>query len=207
MYDDLLRGFGVVDSFQARRCFQELVHQYTQGHRYYHTLWHVEKVVEEVKYICSMQNTNWQEERGLILAALYHDIVYDTSPNRPVANEVESANMFMAHARLLEIEDERLLVRVYELIASTIYADGRSHNILGDADLAGLGSPWSNYSKNGELIRKEFGATMEQWKAGRGKFLECFMHDEPIFFTEEFQEFYERQACENLLRDYNNCRQ
>ena len=204
LYKMFLDHCGVADEFFARRCWQELTHFYTQPHRYYHHIWHMEHVVQQI--VEHRQGLDNRKFRAHILAAMYHDIVYDVSQDRHISNEAESAGLFLAHAKLLEIKDDDIVQTAYDLILTTIYADGRSYNLLNDADLVGLGSSWETYSLNGEMIRKEFGATREQWNTGRAKFLECFMHEEPIFFTPRFQELYEKQARENLLRDFNNCK-
>lgn len=208
---DLYRLFldccgSIADDFFARRCWQELVHFYTQPHRYYHHIWHMEQVTELVAEH-SQDGYSTDERRALILAAMYHDIVYDVSPNRLMSNEAESAALFLAHATLLDIKDDLVVTQAHDLILTTTYSDGRSHNLLNDADLVGIGSSWDTYSINGELIRKEYGVTHERWNAGRTQFLKRFMHNEPIYFTPRFQELYEKQARENLLRDFTNCQQ
>ncbi|MBN8587777.1 MAG: hypothetical protein J0L94_05585 [Rhodothermia bacterium] len=176
--------------------WEELCAAYSQPHRTYHNLLHLQNMYE-VLYPYQKNVPSWQ---ATLLALFYHDVVYEpTSPD----NETQSA--LLAKSRLQDVVSEEILLLCEDLILAT--ANHSQHGLYGvnvfiGADLAILGNNWPTYLRYAKNIRKEYQQLHDEvYRSGRITVLNNFIQRERIFYAEPFFKKYEIQARENMARE------
>lgn len=188
------RFFSLVNQFEISeqtidQVFDTIVRRYSEPHRRYHNLTHIESMLESM-------NSHRLESVELELAIWFHDIIYDP---RSATNESDSADLF-AEA-LGSFLEERLVEEIYALIVATKHgkATPKSKSALSlcDLDLEILAASPEAYQCYRDAIREEFiHVPDESYAKGRTKFL-IKMLDQPIFRTTAFQSS-EVRARENI---------
>lgn len=174
--------------------------KYSEPHRYYHTLEHIEDCLQKLQEVSSIvENLNI-----LKIALLYHDIFYD--PKRK-DNEDKSA-VYASTLLKKSTKNKNLADNVKRLILLTKHPSKPTSNderILLDIDLSILGESPEKYAIYEENIRKEYiHVPKAMYAFGRSKLLKKFLKEERIFQTSYYQSRYEFQARKNLssaLRD------
>jgi predicted metal-dependent HD superfamily phosphohydrolase len=193
-WERLLTPFGGADS-AIRRAFDDLAARYAGLVRYYHTLDHVRAVLEVLEAAGG-------KAPPLLVAAWYHDAVYDSQAGD---NEERSADLARAALAALNapaaVRDETarliLLTKTHETDADD--ADGR---LLLDADLAVLGADEAGYDRYARAIRREYAWVDEAaYRAGRRKVLQGFLDRPRIYHTPALFDRLEAAARRNLRRE------
>lgn len=173
-WHDLLRAWSV-DPSSIAHTFEEIERHYTKPSRFYHTLDHIQSVLETVERLGS----HARNLDAVKLAAWLHDVIYDS---RASDNEERSA----AYAEQL---GERLSLPWSRLAASLILKT-KTHDaendadaqVLLDADLAILGASETEYQTYAEKIRQEYAWILETaYRQGRQRVLRSFLN-RPIIF-------------------------
>jgi predicted metal-dependent HD superfamily phosphohydrolase len=173
-WHDLLRSWAVAPAL-ADRAFEDVSKQYAGPGRFYHTLDHVQNVLETVESLGSQaRNLN-----AIKLAAWLHDVIYDSQASD---NEERSADFAERLCEKLSIPDGR---PVASLILKTKTHDA-GHDpdaqVLLDADLAILGAGEAVYQTYAEQIRQEYAWVPEaDYRNGRRRVLENFLNRPRIF--------------------------
>jgi predicted metal-dependent HD superfamily phosphohydrolase len=179
-----------------------IIRSYSEKHRYYHTLNHIESMLELSRE--HMHKLKFKDETEM--AILYHDIVYDPGKSD---NEEKSASRAEMELQSLQFPPD-VIEYVCQLILAT-----RDHDIgsMGaglkkdaafflDFDLAILGAESAEYHRYAKAIRKEFSIFPDTiYKQGRIRVLQSFLKKENIYFTEDFRAHFENQARENLTEE------
>lgn len=183
---------------EAIELFQKIVKEYSTEGRAYHTLDHIENLLEFLE----KQKLRIREWDSVRLAAWLHDVVYNTKTED---NEEQSAQYAQKYLKQLGVS-EKIVSRVADLILATKKHEtaGRDSDleIFLDGDLAILGSIEKEYDKYSTNIRQEYKwFSDEQYKAGRKKALENFLNRPKIYFTEEAGRELEQRARKNLKRE------
>lgn len=149
-------------STQARDEWTELVERWSEPHRAYHTLEHLLLVLE----LLAAQGA----QAPTMLAAWFHDAVYDPTSTH---NEADSATL--ARASLARLDRADLADRVATLIMLTAEhtaAPDSEAAMLLDADLAILGQPPAIYLRYVEGVRAEYAHVGdENFRTGRSAIL------------------------------------
>ena len=159
----LLQHFGVATG-GARAAFEKVAKRYRQEHRVFHTLAHVQYVLEMVARLAQEA----EHPQRVQLAAWLHDVVYD-----PQAGDHEERSAAYA-ARLLGKLGlaQEVIAGVQRLILHTeahrAQKGDRDACVLLDADLAILGEAPDNYRTYAHAIRREYGwLPQETYREGR----------------------------------------
>ena len=176
---------------KCRTLREELEKLYSQPHRHYHTLTHIEGCLAE----CDAAEP--EAPTLLKLALCYHDAIYDTKAHD---NEERSAALALSSMRnFLPGED---LKRMEVLIMATKHNDiptDADCRLIIDCDLAILGKPAPVYQAYREAVRKEYAwADETSFRNGRMTVLKSFLNRPSIYQTHFFREHYEEQARCNL---------
>ena len=172
---DLLRAWAV-DVVRADQTFQEVREHYAGPGRYYHTLDHVQNVLETVESLSShARNLN-----AVRLAGWLHDVIYDSKASD---NEERSAEYAERLCERLSIPDGHLIA---SLILNTkthdVGSDDPDAQVLIDADLAILGAGELAYRAYAAKIRQEYAWVPEpDFRTGRRQILERFLTRPKIF--------------------------
>lgn len=179
--------------------WDEILKNYTSKNRHYHNLKHIQNMLlyaEDYK-------TNINDFDAIIFAIWYHDVVYKSTKKD---NEEKSAVFAEKSLKKLNFDVKRL-ENVQKLIISTkkheIHLDKNKDNAyLLDFDLSILGSDWETYYNYTKQIRKEYKIYPDfMYIAGRKKVIQHFLERETLYFTEAFQNKFEKQARENLKKE------
>ena len=176
--------------------FIDLVLLYSEGHRAYHTMAHIEHCLAE-----------FDEARAIIgapdvveAALWYHDAIYN-----PRANNNEEESALLATAALTRADlSTGFVVLVQCCILATrhdVAPTSAEGMIVVDIDLAILGQSKERFDEYEWQIRLEYNWVPEEaFRKGRAAILQQFLARPTIYHTPHFQAKYEGQARENLAR-------
>lgn len=173
--------------------WREIEARYSEPHRHYHTLAHINETLRLVN------------GDAAIAATWFHDLVCD-----PSRTDNEDASARIAATALREL---RFSAPAIDVVTRMIRATaGHERNSLPqqalmfvDADLAILGSNHERYVAYRGAVRREYSAlSEEQFLTGRRQFATRFLARPRIYFTETMRERYERQARTNLEWELDN---
>lgn len=148
---------------------EDLLQRWTQVHRQYHTPVHLLECLEAIDELAP-EVLGIDPPRELLLAAWFHDAVYDGVPGSDeersalLAEEQIGGDLGAEVARLVRLtKDHR--VAPDDLVGA----------VLVDADLAILAAPRVRYDRYVAQVRSEYAQVPdEQWRAGRGQVLRSF---------------------------------
>ena len=191
----LLAGYGV-PADRASVAFTALVAAYSEPHRHYHTLAHIERTLSTIDRLRHLA----ADPQAVELAAWLHDLVYD--PTRE-DNERQSAEHAATLLRSLGL-DPATIARVQTLILATKAhqaGDDPDAAVLIDADLASLAAPWDEFQADGQKIRQEYVHLSEgAFRAGRAAVLRSFLARPHLYQTAKMRQSCEDAARRNLAR-------
>lgn len=173
-----------------------LIECYSEPHRAYHTLAHIESCLAEFASVRSLAS----DPEAVEWCLWYHDAIYNT---RARDNEERSADL--AGKVMDEAELNRVFIRkVQGFILATkhtalpILFDSQ---LLVDIDLAVLGQSENTFDEYERQIRQEYGWVSEDaFIAGRTAILLSFLARPTIYATDFFRNKYEERAQRNLAR-------
>jgi predicted metal-dependent HD superfamily phosphohydrolase len=172
---------------------QELVARWSEPHRHYHDLAHLQACLDEI------------DEPVAELAAWGHDAIYDP---RSQLNEERSALLLTDLLHRCAVPSEAIaeaarLVRLTKGHAVT--PEDRRGQMLADADLNVLTRPWPSYLSYVDTVRREYVHVPEEvWRAGRAAVLQSLLDLPAIFHLHPERE---ELARSNLKRELNQLHQ
>jgi predicted metal-dependent HD superfamily phosphohydrolase len=176
--------------------FRQLVASYSEPHRKYHTMQHLQECFAHLETVRSYAERPGEVE----LALWFHDAIYDTQRKD---NETRSAEWARDSALAGGLSSEQAH-RIYELIVVTMHdavPAGRDAAVLVDVDLSILGADAARFDEYELQIREEYAWVPEAlYRKARRQILREFLNRERIYSTEYFQYQYEARARENIAR-------
>jgi predicted metal-dependent HD superfamily phosphohydrolase len=169
-----------------------LLAAYSEPHRAYHTLQHLEEclqVFDEAKA------SGWMKRPDLIEVALwFHDAVYD-----PKGSENETLSARMAVEALGGSETAREVARLIMLTKSHQPEDGPDDTWIIDIDLAIFAQTSARVTEYEQQILEEFAWVWHAaYREKRVEILRSFLKQEPIYRTAWARTRFEERARENL---------
>jgi predicted metal-dependent HD superfamily phosphohydrolase len=184
------------DEAEIDEIFQILVEKYSEKHRAYHNLSHINYLLKEAKKI------EFEDFEAVFLATWFHDAIYE--PKRS-DNEIESAKMAVKILSKLSLPDNKI-IKIEQIILATqthsaenLDDDGK---IFLDLDLSILGANEEIYQNYSRAIRREYAHVPNfLFRRGRKQILENFLKRETIYFTENLRERFEKPARLNLSNE------
>jgi predicted metal-dependent HD superfamily phosphohydrolase len=176
----------------------DLVARYADPARHYHDVRHLSDVLDRV----ALLTADSDEPRAVLLAAWYHDAVYDVRAND---NEERSAQL-AEHALPAAGEDADVVLEVARLVrltASHQVAPGdRNSAVLCDADLAVLAGDEQSYARYTSAVRAEYAhVETERFRQGRAAVLERLLALPILFSTSYGRAQWEAPARSNLTAE------
>ncbi|MCA1991090.1 MAG: hypothetical protein LDL41_03450 [Coleofasciculus sp. S288] len=196
-WESLLQPFQL-DPRVTQRVFLDLVTAYSSAARFYHTLEHIQHILEIINEL-RLLATNFP---ALQLAAWFHDAIYDSRAND---NEEKSADYTVVALNQLEIPIV-IIDRVKLLILTTkthqALTTDLDSQILLDADLAILGADELDYHAYARAIRQEYSWVPDKlYQLRRKQLLHNFLNREKIYFTNHLFNKLEARARRNLQEE------
>jgi predicted metal-dependent HD superfamily phosphohydrolase len=188
------------------RLWLDIEQRYSEPHRAYHTLAHLEFIFAQFFGIAELL----RQPHLVALALFYHDIIYHVGDKSaatvaPKSNEALSADY--AAAQLKEWLNPEQIQRIYDLILLTenhqlIDAEDSDAAYLLDFDLSVLGAPWSTYQRYAQAVRFEYQhVPLEAYRLGRTKVLQHLLDHPRLYMTEKFYTQFEESARANIARE------
>lgn len=176
---------------------------YTQPHRTYHNLNHINECLTELENTPSLLTYG---QRMIVEKAIwYHDAVYNPYSRM---NEVYSAMLVQEDPRMINVPVKNIIYRTaYHTITQTVTDPETKEEmpldiatqVMLDIDLSGFGKNTPECLKNGENVRREYYKTTDyQFAEGRLKFLRAIMQRESLYYTDFFKEKYHVMSQRNL---------
>lgn len=179
-----------------RSLLASIIESYTAPRRHYHNLTHLAHLVTELETVRDAVS-DWQL---LMLAAAYHDVMYDTArtdnEEASAARALGELSLFLETRRLRQLEAIIIATKHHERVADT------DTNLFCDADLAILGSAPDAYDRYAAQIRQEYGQYPDAlYNPGRAAVLRKLLEQPALYKTASFHSKYEAAARENLNRE------
>jgi predicted metal-dependent HD superfamily phosphohydrolase len=181
----------------VNECWQEIEINYTKKKRHYHTLTHLENLLNQLE-IVKAQIVDWDT---ILCTLFYHDIIYSALKKD---NEEQSAKL--AEKRLIQMGLSMPSIEKckMQIIATKQHLQNTDSdtNYFTDADLSFLGTDWELYSKYMNEVRKEYAIYPNIiYNPGRKKVLQHFLAMDKIYKTVYFFDAFEKQAKLNLEKE------
>lgn len=182
--------------------FQEILAAYSEPHRHYHNLSHLNHMFQELETYevdsCEVGPAS-RVTNEMLWAVWYHDFIYKPGAS---SNEKKSAIKAKESMRKLKIQ-QASIDKVIELIITTENHQSNSDcintQLFLDADMAVLGTDQANYLRYCEAIRQEHSGIPDfLFNRGRKQFLISVLKQETIFVSSYFGEKYELKARTNI---------
>lgn len=174
----------------------ELLNRWGEPHRHYHDRRHLLHVLEALHRLkCA--------DRPVLLAAWFHDAVYDGVPG-----EDEEASAALAEKLLpaagASRRDTAETARLVRLTAGHAPGPGDERGaLLCDADLAVLGRDTAGYDRYAADVRREYGHLDDAaFRAGRRAVLGDLLHRDRLFRTASGERLWGEAARRNLRREH-----
>jgi predicted metal-dependent HD superfamily phosphohydrolase len=190
---NLLTKYNEQSTF-ANQLWEEIEKSYSGSKRYYHTLTHLDHLLEqltEVKHTIK----NWD---ATLFSLYYHDIVYNTLKSD---NEEKSAALAEKRMGQVRIPTELIENCKVQILATKSHLKeiDEDTNYFTDADLSILGQSPEVYTQYYKNIRKEYSIYPDIiYNPGRKEVLKIFLEMGRIFKTNFFHAKFEKQAKKNL---------
>lgn len=180
--------------------YQKLITRYSEAHRKYHNLEHIEHCLQEFREI-----QRYAKFANAIHFALFlHDSIYDTQSS---LNEEMSASWASQIIKSAQIHHS-FADRIANLILATKHtqpSDDFDTQLICDIDLTPLGKPEKLFDVDGDHIRQEYSwVPQKEYVVGRSTFLNSLLARPAIYQTAYFREKYEAIARDNLKRAIAN---
>jgi predicted metal-dependent HD superfamily phosphohydrolase len=192
-----------------RRCFEdiggseppdcvweELQARYSEPHRAYHTLQHLQECFGWFEQVRALA----RQPGDIAFALFYHDAIYDTHASD---NEAQSAKL-AADVLSEYVRGDADAARVSSLIMATKHGAEPSDAdacLLVDIDLSILGAEPARFDEYERQIRAEYAwVPAEQFRARRGQILQQLLARPALYGMAFFRDRLEAKARQNLAR-------
>jgi predicted metal-dependent HD superfamily phosphohydrolase len=180
----------------------ELIARYSEPHRKYHTLQHLEECFEKLDEVRALA----EHPAEIELALWFHDAIYNVKRRD---NEKKSADWARASASAAGTPAEAC-DRVHALVMATRHKAvprGTDAEILADVDLSILGVAPERFDEYERQVREEYAWVPDfLFRRERKAILKEFLARPRIFSSTHFRDRYEQQARSNIERSLERLR-
>lgn len=202
LWDKTCKELSVSDGGK-QSMWHQLVARYTETHRRYHTLNHLEAMCRTLHEF----EERLESPSAVYTAAFFHDAIYDSSSK---TNEADSARLAKQFLSEYGVENpvaetvEALILATAAHMEETTVPDA---DWFLDADLVILGADPESYCRYVLAIRQEYASILDNdFRAGRRRFLESILGAESLFRTDELKNRFEARARSNLQAELDELR-
>ncbi|MSP27334.1 MAG: pantetheine-phosphate adenylyltransferase [Methylococcales bacterium] len=177
-----------------------LAQRYSGAGRYYHNLQHLENCLQEFRAV----EATLSDSYSVLMALLFHDIVYNPEARQPLANE--TASWELANQLCQFNEPAVTTIKNHILHTSHSYTGDKNADTdtVCDIDMTIFGYLEPEFYEYEANIRREYAfANDAQYTSGRLSFLQTLLASDAIFQTDYFNKKYEASARVNISRLIN----
>ncbi len=180
--------------------YDDLLERYSEPQRAYHTLQHIEEILELCDRVVDESPLDRAQRARLELAIWFHDAVYD-----PRASDNEERSADLATEALTSGGAEQTVVKDVEAMILVTKqhrdAEGATQRWLVDLDLAVLGAPPERFAEYERQIRFEYSWVPDaQYVEARRAVLEGFLERERLYVNEVMRRRFDEPARANLRK-------
>ena len=198
---------------------EDLLERYEQPHRKYHTSVHLSEMLTALKTLYERHHT--ATPRTVLLAAWFHDAVYEANPGDDEAASADLARTALtplASTGFLTNREVTAIAHLIELTASHQLADGIEEYTSGaltradaafflDADLAILAADSPRYTRYVAGVRAEYAHyTPDAFTRGRAAILQGFLNRTTIYASDTAHLLWDAPARLNLRTELEGYR-
>ena len=198
---------------------EDLLERYEQPHRKYHTSVHLSEMLTALKTLYKRHHT--ATPRAVLLAAWFHDAVYEANPGEDEAASADLARTALtplASTGSLTNREVTTIAHLIELTASHQLADGIEEYTSGaltradaafflDADLAILAADSPRYTRYVAGVRAEYAHyTPDAFTRGRAAILQGFLNRTTIYASDTAHLLWDAPARLNLRTELEGYR-
>ena len=183
--------------------WHELRQAYAAPGRHYHDTRHLDEVV--ARFADVARTIGWQSPREILLALLFHDVVYVTTRHDNEAESAVAARAAIARWLATEAIDADRVAALIMLTARhgtlTLADVDRDAALFVDCDMSILGAAPARFDEYERDVGREYAAIPpEIYAAGRRHFLERILAADRIFLSDHFHAALDQAARANLRR-------
>lgn len=180
----------------ADKVYNDLAERYSEPHRAYHTLEHIEHCLDEFEQVRHLATKSDAVE----LALWYHDAINDTKAEDSEERSVTLA-VGMVRSASLQVKFGQSVANLITATKHTLAPTDPDVQLIVDVDLSILGQSEDKFDKYEQQVRKEYGWVAEDaFVSGRSAILKSFLGRPAIYSTQFFRNKYEMQARRNITR-------
>ena len=198
---------------------EDLLERYEQPHRKYHTSVHLSEMLTALKTLYKRHHT--ATPRAVLLAAWFHDAVYEANPGDDEAASADLARTALtplASTGFLTNREVTAIAHLIELTASHQLADGIEEYTSGaltradaafflDADLAILAADSPRYTRYVAGVRAEYAHyAPDAFTRGRAAILQGFLNRTAIYASDTAHLLWDAPARLNLRTELEGYR-
>lgn len=198
---------------------EDLLERYEQPHRKYHTSVHLSEMLTALKTLYKRHHT--ATPRAVLLAAWFHDAVYEANPGDDEAASADLARTALtplASTGFLTNRGVTAIAHLIELTASHQLADGIEEYTSGaltradaafflDADLAILAADSPRYTRYVTGVRAEYAHyAPDAFTRGRAAILQGFLNRTAIYASDTAHLLWDAPARLNLRTELEGYR-
>ena len=198
---------------------EDLLERYEQPHRKYHTSVHLSEMLTALKTLYEQHHT--ATPRAVLLAAWFHDAVYEANPGEDEAASADLARTALtplASTGSLTNREVTAIAHLIELTASHQLADGIEEYTSGaltradaafflDADLAILAADSPRYTRYVAGVRAEYAHyAPDAFTRGRAAILQGFLNRTAIYASDTAHLLWDAPARLNLRTELEGYR-
>lgn len=196
-WETLLQSF-IVDPRISQKIFFELVTAYSSTGRFYHTLKHIQQILEAIEQMRPLA----KNFPAIQLAAWFHDLIYNSKSQDNEERSAEYAVTALTQLKIPITTVESVQVLILNTKNHQAATSDIDSQILLDADLAILGSPELEYKAYTQAIRQEYSWVNEQsYIVGRQQVLSDFLQRKRIYLTKQMFLSLEADARRNMQNE------
>ena len=176
---------------------------YGRPDRHYHNLKHIGHFLDALHKF-------GVASPALVLAAFYHDAIYDSKAKDNERRSADLARQFLtaiaAPPALAASVEGLILATEKHTVAEGISAAERAlQQLFLDCDLLILGESARRYDSYAAQIRQEYIQFADaDYRAGRAMVLAKFLKRERLYFSDTVRQKYEKRARANIRRELKN---
>lgn len=185
------------DEKQRSATFEQLVAAYSASGRHYHTLRHVQILLDAVQ----AEAATLHDSTVVQLAVWFHDAVYDPLRDDNETRSAELASEFLAKTTLSESRQQQVafLIERTKDHTQTQPDDDTDLQLFLDADLGILGAAEIDYWQYARQIRQEYRLVPDfLYRKGRSKVLERLLNTPVLYRTAAYRTRLDGAARHNL---------
>ncbi|WP_127131176.1 DUF4031 domain-containing protein [Georgenia sp. SYP-B2076] len=178
---------------------EELLARWEEPHRRYHDVAHLADVLWNLDMLAE---DGEEVRRAVVLAAWFHDSVYDGVPGTDEERSAALAGRALADAGLPRPEVAEVSRLVLLTATHAPASADRAGAALCDADLGVLGAPPPRYAAYAAAVRQEYAHVADDdFRRGRAAVLRALLGHVPLYATAAGRERWESRARENVAAE------